>query len=178
MTSGAKTPTPTANVAGVKAPPAIKLPPLPSEGHHEKRRETRYPTNDPAEVQVLPIDNARRPATVLDVSQSGLRLELDAHVAKGLQIKVILAGQIVIFGEVRYCRRAGDVFHAGVLIQDVVYSRQGAGKHVHDDDLNLYLFGEGLTAFELIRVREHLILCEPCRIRLDEIDAKLNPFKE
>jgi hypothetical protein len=69
------------------------------------------------------------------------------------------------------------VFHAGVLIQDVVYSGQRVGKHVHDDDLNLYLVGEGLIAFEVIKLREHLILCEPCRIRLDEIDALLNPSK-
>src|ERR1035438_3915432 len=137
-------------------------------GPHEKRRESRYPTNDPAEVQLLPIDSTRRPATVLNVSKSALRLELDAPVAKGLQIKVILPGQIVIFGEVRYCRRSGDVFHAGVVFQDLVYSGQSAGKHAHRDDLDLYLAGEGLTAFEVIKLREHLILCESCRIRLDE----------
>lgn len=146
-------------------------------GGQEKRREIRYPTNDPAEVQVLPIDSTRRPATVLDVSESALRLELHSAVARGLEIKVILSGQVVIFGEVRYCRRAGAVFHAGVVIHDVVYARQGAGKHIQDYDLNLYLVGRGLTAFEVIKLREHLILCESCRFRLAENSARISPSK-
>ena len=175
MPIGAKTNTTNANVAGVKAP-VIKLPTVPSVGQYEKRREIRYPTNDPAQVQVLP-HNTRSPATVLDVSRSGLRLELHASVGRGSQIKVILSEQVVIFGEVRYCRRVGDVFQAGVLIQDVIYSQERARKHLHDDDLSLYLVGKGLTASEVIKLRDHLILCESCRIRLNEIDAKLNPPK-
>jgi hypothetical protein len=83
----------------------------------------------------------------------------------------------VIFGEVRYCRRVRDVFHAGVLIQDVVYSRQLVGKHVLDDDLSLYVVAKGLSPCEVIKIREHLLLCESCLIRVNEIGALLNPSK-
>src|SRR6266478_5666808 len=43
----------------------------------EKRREARYPTNDPAEVELVNGGTGRYSATVLDVSRSGLCLKLD-----------------------------------------------------------------------------------------------------
>jgi len=148
------------------------------KGFIEKRRETRYPTSDFAEVQILPIDRTRRPATVLDVSRSGLRLELHTSVSRGIDIQITVADQIVIFGEVRYCRRAGEVFHAGVLIHDVIHASPSASQHIHHDDLGLYVIGKGLTVPEVIKLREHLIRCEVCRIRLNEVDATLNPKKK
>lgn len=177
MSTGAKDTTATENVAGREPSPVTKLPPRSTAEYNEKRREIRYPTNDPAEVQVLPIDGTRRPATVLDVSRSGLRLELHAPLGRGIQLKITLSDQVVIFGEVRYCRRAGDVFHAGILIQDVANSPQRVGKHIADDELGLYLVGKGLTAPEVIKIREHLILCESCRIRLNQVDVILHPAK-
>ena len=173
MTTGTKGVPPTANVAALKT--NVTGPPRDNADLHDRRLEERYPTCDTAEVQVLPIDGTRRPATVLNVSRSALRLELHTPVAKGMDIKVILSGQVVIFGEVRYCKRAGDAFHAAVLIHDIIHSRQPIGKHVDDDDLSLYLVGKGLNAPEVIKLREHLVLCESCRIRLDEVNVKLNP---
>jgi hypothetical protein len=175
MTIEAKNNTMT-HARGVEALPDIKLPPAQPD-LHEKRRETRYPTNDPADVQMLPDNSTRSPAMVLNVSRSGLRLGLHALVGTGAQIKVTLSEQVVIFGEVRYCRRVRDVFHAGVLIQDVVYSRQRVSKHVLDDNLSLYVVANGLSPCEVIKIREHLLLCESCLIRLNEIDAMLNPSK-
>lgn len=142
----------------------------------EKRREARFPTNDPAEVQIPAIDVSRRPATVLNVSRSGMRLELHRPVSRGVEIKITLTG-LVLFGEVRYCRRTGDVYHAGVLIRNMVYA-QRPDQHVNDDDLGMYVVGKGLAASELIRLRDHLIRCESCRNRLKEMDAMLNPKRK
>jgi len=49
----------------------------------ERRRETRYPTQDAAEVEVRHGEILRMPAMVVDVSRSGLRLELPAPVDAG-----------------------------------------------------------------------------------------------
>lgn len=143
----------------------------------ERRRETRYPTQDAAEVEVRHGEMLRIPAMVVDVSRSGLRLELPLAVGRGEQVKINLPRQAVIVGEVRYCRRAGIVYHAGVLIQDVFQAQVAPGSHISADELSFYLIGKGLAVADIIRLREHLIECEACRIRLGEKDAVLNPSR-
>ena len=84
---------------------------------------------------------------------------------------------MVIFGEVRYCRTLGDAFQAGVQIRDAVYVRESLANHIDDDALSFYLVGKGLTAPEVIKLRDHLIQCESCRVRLGEKDTILNPVR-
>ena len=144
----------------------------------EKRREPRYPCNDAVAVRVMSIGPRHFPATVLDVSRSGLRLELATPIAKGSEIEVAARTQLVVFGEVRYCRRAGEVFHVGVLIRDVVQSHPRAVAHLHDDEEALYLAGKGLAMADVIRVKDHLTRCEQCRTRLREADAVLHPVRK
>ena len=143
----------------------------------ERRRETRYPTQDAAEVEVRHGEILRMPAMVVDVSRSGLRLELPAAVGRGEQVKINLPRQVAILGEVRYCRRAGMVYYAGVLILDVFQAQVAPGEHISADELSFFLIGKGLAVADIIKLREHLIECEACRIRLGETDAKLNPAK-
>jgi hypothetical protein len=92
-----------------------------------------------------------------------------------MQIRVIFPAKLVIFGEVRYCRQAGDGFHIGILIQDVVRSSVPKETHISDDELALYLLGKGLTVPEVFALREHVVKCEECRVRLDDANAILNP---
>lgn len=142
----------------------------------EKRRETRYPTNDPAEVQFLPSTGVGLPAKVIDISRSGLRLELETTLGRGTRIEIlILPRKLVLFGEVRYCRRSGNVFHAGVLIEGVVPPESDRTKHIHDDDLALYALGKGLTAPEVLRIKDHLMQCDHCVKRLGESIEVLSP---
>jgi PilZ domain len=144
----------------------------------EKRREARYPTNDPAEVEIANGGAGRSPATVLDVSKSGLRLKLESCINKGAEVRVTLQRNIVIFGQIRYCRPLGDAFDAGVLIHDMSQNSGQASSHIEDDLLSLYVVGKGLTVPEVIKLKEHLVNCESCRIRLGEKDALLNPVRK
>ena len=145
----------------------------------ERRSEARYPTRDVVEVQILEKDSLRRfAATIVDVSRSGLRLEIRSSIGKGAQVEIILGRALVIFGEVRYCRRSGEAVYAGILIQQVVHPRPLADEHINDDVLSCYLVGKGLTVPEVIGLKEHLILCEACKIRLAEADAILNPVRK
>src|SRR5258707_456189 len=87
----------------------------------ERRSEARYPTRDVVEVKILEKDSwCRVAATIVDVSRSGLRLELRSPIAKGSQVEIILGRALVIFGEVRYCRRGGEAVYVGILIEQVV----------------------------------------------------------
>jgi hypothetical protein len=85
----------------------------------ERRQEVRYPTNDPAKVRISPGEECIR-GTVLDISKSGLRLELSTPITRGARVEVILTGDAVTFGTVRYCRRVADAYHVGILIEHVV----------------------------------------------------------
>jgi hypothetical protein len=143
----------------------------------EKRREARYPTNDPAEVEVV-NGTGRSPATVLDVSKSGLRLKLESSINKGAEVKVTLQRNIVIFGQIRYCRPLDGSFDAGVLIQDMSQNSGQPSPHIEDDLLSLYVVGKGLTVAEVIKLKEHLVNCESCRVRLGEKDAVINPVRK
>jgi hypothetical protein len=144
----------------------------------EKRREARYPTNDPAEIEVVNGGTGRSQATVLDVSKSGLRLKLESSINRGAEVKVTLQRNVVIFGQIRYCRPLDGSFDAGVLIQDMSQHSGQSSPHIEDDLLSLYVVGKGLTVPEVIKLKEHLVNCEACRIRLGEKDALLNPVRK
>ena len=144
----------------------------------EKRREARYPTNDPAEIEVMSGGTGQFQATILDVSRSGLRLKLDCSVARGAEVKITLQRNVVIFGQIRFCRPMQSSFEAGILIQDMSQNAGQPSPHIEDDLLSLYVVGKGLTVPEVIKLKEHLVNCEACRIRLGEKDAVLNPVRK
>jgi PilZ domain/Putative zinc-finger len=140
----------------------------------ERRREARYPTEDPAEIEVLPGPSEPAYGTVLDVSRSGLRIALRQRIGRGELVMVKLHHN-VIFGEVRYCRTVPTGFHVGVKIKDLVRPPGKREEHIADDPLSLYAVGKGLSVAEVIEVREHLAQCEACRARLTQKDEILNP---
>jgi PilZ domain len=142
-------------------------------GAAERRREVRYLTNDPAEVEVLPGRGHIIGAFLTDVSRSGVRLWLKTHIEKDAGVKIRLRSYTIILGTVRYCRPRADGFDAGILIHDVAYSWEAQDLHLHDDELSLYLVGKGLIAEEINRVENHLDSCESCRMRLAETNALL-----
>jgi hypothetical protein len=74
----------------------------------------------------------------------------------------------VILGQVRYCQRSGDLFRAGVEIQDALFGGSSAGDHLDEDSLSLYGAGHGLTASEVLRFKRHLEGCAQCVEALKE----------
>jgi PilZ domain-containing protein len=148
---------------------------LAPEQDADRRSEARYPTQDPAELEILPGPTQTLYGTILDVSRSGLKISLPQRIDRGRQVKVKLHGN-VIFGEVRYCRAVSGSFQIGIRIQDLVPA-EGQNQHISDDPLSLYAVGKGLSVPEVIDIRRHLILCEACRVRLAKREAALNPSR-
>jgi hypothetical protein len=147
---------------------------LSSEQDAERRAETRYPTQYPAELEVLPGPAEPIYGNILDVSRSGLRVALPRRVDRGAQVKVTLRDNL-IFGSVRYCRAVSGGFHAGIRIQDMVRPSGRQNEHIADDPLSFYAVGKGLSVPEVIDIREHLLRCDACRVRLARKEALLNP---
>jgi hypothetical protein len=150
---------------------------LATEQDVDRRSEARYPTQDPAEIEILPGPTEPIYGTILDVSRSGLRVTLPQRIDRGQHIKVKLRDN-VIFGEVRYCRAVSGAFQAGIRIQDLVRPSSREDRHIADDPLSLYAIGKGLTVPEVIDVREHLARCEACRVRLAKKEGLLNPARK
>jgi hypothetical protein len=155
-----------------------KIHPEPPADQHtfDRRREARYPAQEPAELELLYGPRDPIYGTVLDVSRSGLRIELPRRIHRGEEVKVKLQ-QNVIFGEVRYCRAVAGVFQAGIRIDELVRPPADGGKHLSEDTLALYAVGKGLSVSEVIDVREHLLRCESCRTRVAAREAALNPSR-
>jgi len=137
----------------------------------EKRRDLRYPSHVSVEVRIFPSDGSRIAATLVDVSLSGLQLEIDVTLPKGAQIEILLSTQLAVFGEVRHCRRVGAKYRAGILILQAFYASQ-SGEHVSNELIKRYLTRNGLSLAEVLRVREHLTLCSACCQRVIEAAAK------
>jgi PilZ domain-containing protein len=86
----------------------------------ESRTEDRYSVNESVVVSILDKPETHRPATVIDVSESGFRLTSGLNLTPGSRILTTL-NSVAIFGVVRNCQRSGDnLFLAGVQITDVV----------------------------------------------------------
>jgi hypothetical protein len=141
----------------------------------EHRKEARYPTHDAAEVRVLPSNGRHLQATIVDISKSGVRLELGMTLLKGSRVEITSRGKLVIFGEVRYCRRVGGVYQAGILIEGVVTPSNDKESHLLEEEIDLYVIGRGLEIPEVLRAKEHISKCDECSRRVAVTIAKLYP---
>ena len=139
----------------------------------DRRREHRYPTHEPAEVEI-PGDTAPpRDAFLLDVSRTGLRLWLKAPMDPGTSIKIRMRSTTLISGNVRYCRPRDPGFDLGVQIDDVTFAPANTDRHVSDEILSLFLAGRGLVVSEIVQLRHHVDQCDECRLRLAQANAAL-----
>jgi len=69
-------------------------------------------------------------ASIRDVSRTGLRLELHQAIERGVNVKVVLPRDVVVFGQVRYSKPAGDRFHIGIQIDTMQLPEEQAAKQV------------------------------------------------
>lgn len=133
----------------------------------DRRREARYPCNKAVQVRNLTKNEARLSARIIEISRSGLRLELPAPVTKGAQVEILMSKEVAIFGKVRHCGAVGEKYQAGVQIEETYYASEES-EHISAVQLTRYVSGTGLTIPQAIRIREHLAHCDACRLRLVE----------
>jgi hypothetical protein len=86
----------------------------------ERRHSERFPADDEAEVEVSGDSIFTLFGFLRDVSQMGLRLALPERVSPGASVRISLPrGGTRLTGEVRYCRSAGDIYYAGVVVHTI-----------------------------------------------------------
>jgi hypothetical protein len=90
----------------------------------ERRRATRFPADDAAQVEVAGDPSFTISGFLRDASRTGVRLALPQPISRGAEVRISLGGAPAIPGEVRYCRWAGTIYYAGVMLRTGDPSRQ------------------------------------------------------
>lgn len=86
----------------------------------DRRKEPRYPSDGSARVLVpFLFGPLTFNACVLDVSKSGMRLNISAPLAPGTLVQVELKN-LVATGAVRHCRRDEEGYSMGIQLDAVV----------------------------------------------------------
>jgi len=135
----------------------------------ERRKERRYPTQDPVEVNLLPPDKGIIPATVIDVSRSGVRLECAHPIPNFAKIELIfIATGIVAVGNVRHCRPVDYLFQAGVFVEDIIAATDYAAAHLTVDEVAKFVQGRGLTTRQVFRFERHRLMCGHCEQAIND----------
>ena len=85
------------------------------------RVHKRYPVNETAKTRSLLVpEEGTNPTQIIDVSESGLRIESNQAFLPGEAI-AILVNHLAIFGSVRHCRElSSGWFSSGVRITEIV----------------------------------------------------------
>jgi len=84
-----------------------------SRGNVEQRRHERHVVELPGLLRVTETRGGIYSVTVLDLSQSGLRVSSPRLVASGTRVEV-MCRNVRIAGTVRYAREVGDGVHLGI----------------------------------------------------------------
>jgi hypothetical protein len=91
--------------------------------HHEvtdQRSGHRIPTDDPAILQIVnPLSSDHWEVQIRNVSKDGMSIRTATPIDGGALVKV-QRGTMIAFGEVRYCVAVGDMFHCGILLQELL----------------------------------------------------------
>jgi len=91
-----------------------------SPSDENRRTEHRFEVNSPVQVFIrYPSVAGPFHGVVLDLSKSGMRLQMETSLPKASQVQVKF-GEVVVFGEVKFCREMDSVhYEAGLHIEDL-----------------------------------------------------------
>lgn len=133
----------------------------------ERRSEHRFSCDAPAEITLINPGGSilTVPATLRDVSRSGLRVASNARLQRGMQIRVKLEN-LIVFGETCYCRLKNGTYESGIKTSDVI-SHSGCGHHLRDDQIELLALGRRLPLAEALYTKVHIRSCAQCAQELD-----------
>jgi hypothetical protein len=91
-----------------------------NQGMDNRRAEQRYLVKEDAFVWDLHhIKVGYHPASIVDISRNGMRLESVGRLVQGSHVAIDFRGMIVC-GTVQYCRLVENRFAMGILIKDVL----------------------------------------------------------
>jgi len=87
--------------------------------HMNQRREPRFETAQEIRITLFGEPDIRLPARIRNLSPRGIGLEMQGPVAAGSALKLEI-DDMLLLGEVIYCRDDGDSFYIGVELEQVL----------------------------------------------------------
>ena len=126
------------------------------------RKEPRFQTTGIADLKVVnPAAGLRLSAAIVDVSRSGLQIEVDKPLNSGNGVEILLS-EWVVMGEVCNCRPHGEGrYRAGILTIRIIESPLSM-RHLSDVDHLPYVLNDVLTEAQRHYYTRHLGLCPDC----------------
>jgi len=95
----------------------------------ERRREPRFPADQPAMLMALGPQQHCLPARIVEVSGRGMRLLLPQPLKLDTPVRVDCADTMLL-GEVCYCLREGDQFMVGLELEHSLANLSEIGRLV------------------------------------------------
>jgi hypothetical protein len=141
-----------------------------------KGQKTLHRTTDVVEICISESEWRRFSGTIVGVSRSGVRVDVIAAVGHAV-LQIIVPNHVIIFGQVRSCRRTSAGYRVDVAMEDIYFAQMETSSHIHDDQLGLYLLGKGLNTAEVIHIENHLVACANCRRDLAETETVLGRLR-
>ena len=134
----------------------------------DRRKEPRFEAFGIVDAILRdPKPYARLAATIVDVSGSGMQIELPEPLDAGDNIELRLK-DVTVFGEVCNCRPGkGGRYRAGIRTSQVIASPL-QNRHLPDVDLEPYLKKKGLTDAQRKFYTDHLETCTQCRENIEK----------
>jgi hypothetical protein len=87
----------------------------------EQRRETRVDGDQPAWITIYGKVDKRSPGRIRNISGRGMGMEVGEPVGTGSALKIEV-GDVMLLGEVIYCRRDGQGYYIGIELDQAVHS--------------------------------------------------------
>lgn len=81
----------------------------------ERRREPRFPCNQPARITCLSGQEQSFDGLLVNLSGRGLRIALTTPIPVNIPIRIDV-GDMLLLGDICYCRKEDDVYSVGVAL--------------------------------------------------------------
>lgn len=140
----------------------------------DARREPRFQAAGIGDLKI--VNSAavvRLSAAIVDVSKSGLRIEIDSPLHSGSAIELSLGDSIIVGAVGNCCPHGCGRYRAGIVTIRVLDAPLRL-RHLSDVDHLPYVLNDALTEAQRHYYTLHLILCPTCERNVERTREAIN----
>jgi hypothetical protein len=140
----------------------------------DSRKEPRFQAAGIGDLRIVnSATDIRLSAAIVDVSRSGLRIEVEKPLHSGSAVELSLSGSLIM-GAVGNCRPHGaGRFRVGIRTVRVIESPLRL-RHLLEVDHIPYVLNDALTEAQRHYYTQHLEICPACEQRVERTREALN----
>ena len=140
----------------------------------DSRKEPRFQAAGIGDLKIVNSATVvRLSAAIVDVSRSGLRIEIDSPLYSGSAIELSLGDSLVMGAVGNCCPHGYGRYRAGILTIRVLESPLRL-RHLSEVDHLPYVLNDALTEAQRHYYTQHLELCPTCERRVERTREALS----